>query len=134
VGLVEVLDVAQHEVASVEGAGLVEADHVDPGQALDARPAPGSAPSGGRESALTVKAMLVSSTSPSGTIATRPATEACTAPISPRSDRILGADEEDRGRDHQPADVLDDPVDAVAQLGLHEREPSGVGAQLEGGG
>ena len=41
-----------------------------------------------RRVALTAKAMLVSSTSPSGTMATRPATEACTASIRPRSERI----------------------------------------------
>ncbi len=41
-----------------------------------------------RRVALTVNAMLVSSTRPSGTIATRPATDACTASIRPRSARI----------------------------------------------
>ena len=61
-----------------------------------------------RRVALTAKAMLVSSTRPSGTMATRPATEACTASIRPEVGADLGGDEQHRGGDHQPADPRDD--------------------------
>ena len=75
VAAVEGLELVEHDLALGERARLVEAHDVDPGEALDRgqllhqhlRGGPASPP-------RRTKAMLVSSTRPSGTIATTPAT------------------------------------------------------------
>ncbi len=79
--------------------------------------------------AATPNATLVSSTSPSGTIPTTPAT----VPRSAASSSVvtqLAPEEQRRRRDQRPRDDAQDEVDAVHQLRAGELEPTRLGGDL----
>ena len=77
-----------------------------------------------RRTTPTAKATLVSSTSPSGTMATIPATAPLTASRTAVLQAQLADEQQDRRRDHRPGDVLEDLVDAGPQLRAGQGEPA----------
>ena len=79
--------------------------------------------------AATPNATLVSSTSPSGTIPTTPATVPRSA--ESRSESLSWLHEQQRGRrDERPGDDTQDQVDSVHQLRTRELEPASLGGDL----
>lgn len=133
VGVLERPQLGDVHAALGEGAGLVEADRVDPGQALDrgqlldqallaAQPddADGEGDGGEQDQSL----------GDHGDDAADRAGDGVVEGVLLHEQ--LADDQADRGRDHHPRDVLEDRGDAGAQLGLDEGEAGGLLGQLGG--
>ena len=115
-----------------QGAGLVETDNVDPGQALDRgkllhqHPAPGQGDRGHAEGdAGQQHQSLRDHADQRGD---RPGQR-----LPRRVVHVQLADHHERGhRDDRPGNVTQDPVDALHKLRAHQRETPRLGGQLAG--
>ena len=122
-----------HDARPGEGAGLVEADHVHPGQALDGReltdqhpPAGQSDGADGERDAGEQHQPLRDHGPDPGHAAPDGVGQVGVRQSSWLTMRIAA------GREQRPLDELQDPVDAVGQLGAGGREPSGLARQTLG--
>ena len=130
--VVEVLDVAEHQLALGEGAGLVEADHVDAGQALDGGQLLGEDLLAGQPGGAHREGDAGEQHQALGHHGHQPGHRGLHRVDEAEVGADLRGDQQDGGGYQQPAHPLDDAVDAVTQLGAHQREAPGVRAEPEG--
>lgn len=133
VGAVQRADLGDVHTALGEGAGLVQTDHVDPGQALDGRQ-------------LLHQALLAAEPDDADREGDRgEQDQALGDHRDDAADRAghrllevvllddqLADDEPDRRRHHHPGHVLEDRADAAAELGLDEGEAGRLLGELGG--
>ena len=110
------LDALDREPALGERAGLVDAQHVDAREPLDGGSSCTSTRRRASRMTATANASDVSSTSPSGTIATVPATAPDTAGRQRRATAELADEQQRGGRHDRERHVGEDPVDPAAEL------------------
>ena len=129
---VERPQLGQAHAALGERAGLVEADRVDPGQALDRGQFLDQAlrgRAGPRRPRRRPRSAAPAPRAPSARCR-RPSRVSAGPSRSSADDSWLMISR--AGRDHQPGDELEDRVDAAAQLGVDQGEPAGLLGELRG--
>jgi hypothetical protein len=124
--VVQPLDTFERQLALGQGAGLVDAQHIDPREAFHRRQLLHEHPSTREPDDRDGEGDRGQQDEPFGHHRDR-ACDGARQRRTPGAERAVLADEQERRRRHdRPRHVLQDPVDAAAELRTRERESAGV--------